>query len=205
MTDDIGRRLQGVSHLALNSSDMARTVAFYDKLGIPLVKTMEMPGYNFQHFFFDIGNGDCLAYFWYDDDRGVPGQAGQEMFDGAMNHVAVKMPVEDLGGWRDRLTQQGVPFGMVAHGLPNPDGTSTDVSNDPSAIGPDTYAVSLYFQDPDGAQLELTAWLPAWDRVGVEHTGRSTGLESRKVTKVPYMTAATVPKPAPAGTAQSSS
>lgn len=57
--------IRGVNHIALVSSDMARTVRFYrDVLGMPLVKTIDMPG-GTQHFFFDIGNDDCLAFFWF--------------------------------------------------------------------------------------------------------------------------------------------
>ena len=58
--------LRGVNHVALVSSDMARTVRFYrDVLGMPLVKTLDLPGGMGQHFFFDIGNNDCLAFFWF--------------------------------------------------------------------------------------------------------------------------------------------
>ena len=48
----------GVNHLALVCKDMARTVEFYrDILGMPLTKTIDLPGNRGQHFFFDIGNG----------------------------------------------------------------------------------------------------------------------------------------------------
>ena len=60
--------LQGVSHLALVCSDMARTVDFYTNvLGLPLIKTIELPAGMGQHFFLDIGNGDSLAFFWFPD------------------------------------------------------------------------------------------------------------------------------------------
>ncbi len=36
---------RGINHLALVSSDMARTVDFYTNvLGMPLIKTLEIPG-----------------------------------------------------------------------------------------------------------------------------------------------------------------
>ena len=61
--------LRGVNHLALVSKDMARTVTFYrDVLGMPLLKTLDLPGGMGQHFFFDIGNGDSIAFFWFKDD-----------------------------------------------------------------------------------------------------------------------------------------
>ena len=54
---------KGVNHLALVCKDMARTVEFYrDVLGMPLVKTIDLPGGRGQHFFFDMGNGDSLAF-----------------------------------------------------------------------------------------------------------------------------------------------
>ena len=67
--------LQGINHLALVCRDMARTVDFYTTvLGMPLVKTIELPGGMGQHFFFDCGGGDCLAFFWFPDaPDGVPG------------------------------------------------------------------------------------------------------------------------------------
>src|SRR5258708_38593086 len=58
--------LGGINHLALVCRDMARTVDFYTNvLGMPLVKTIELPQGMGQHFFFDIGNGDSLAFFWF--------------------------------------------------------------------------------------------------------------------------------------------
>ncbi|MGH9111756.1 MAG: VOC family protein, partial [Acidimicrobiales bacterium] len=58
--------LGGVNHLALVCRDMARTVDFYTSvLDMPLVKTIELPAGMGQHFFFDCGAGDCLAFFWF--------------------------------------------------------------------------------------------------------------------------------------------
>ncbi|MDT5203215.1 MAG: hypothetical protein QOH34_4737, partial [Mycobacterium sp.] len=67
--------LGGINHVALVCSDMARTVDFYsDILGMPLIKSLDLPGGAGQHFFFDAGNGDCVAFFWFAEapDR-VPG------------------------------------------------------------------------------------------------------------------------------------
>ena len=60
--------LRGVNHLALVCKDMKRTVEFYSGiLGMPLTKTIELPNGMGQHFFFDIGKGDSLAFFWFPD------------------------------------------------------------------------------------------------------------------------------------------
>ena len=67
--------IRGVNHLALVCKDMAATVAFYEGvLGMPLIKTIDLPGGGGQHFFFDIGNGDSLAFFWFPD--APPAQPG---------------------------------------------------------------------------------------------------------------------------------
>ncbi len=58
--------LGGINHVALVCSDMARTVDFYTNiLGMPLIKSLDLPGGMGQHFFFDAGNGDCVAFFWF--------------------------------------------------------------------------------------------------------------------------------------------
>ena len=56
----------GINHVALVCADMAKTVDFYSGvLGMPLVKSLDLPGGMGQHFFFDAGNGDCVAFFWF--------------------------------------------------------------------------------------------------------------------------------------------
>ena len=58
--------LGGINHVALVCADMEKTVDFYSGvLGMPLVKSLDLPGGMGQHFFFDAGNGDCVAFFWF--------------------------------------------------------------------------------------------------------------------------------------------
>jgi catechol 2,3-dioxygenase-like lactoylglutathione lyase family enzyme len=91
--------LRGVNHLALVCRDMDRTIDFYSNvLGMPLVKTITLPAGMGQHFFFDCGGGDCLAFFWFpaapDGVPGISAPAGRpDQGDltsaiGSMNHVA---------------------------------------------------------------------------------------------------------------------
>src|SRR5579859_8120564 len=65
----------GVNHLALVCSDMKRTVEFYTQvLGMRLIKTIDLPAGSGQHFFFDMGGGNALAFFWFPDvPDSVPG------------------------------------------------------------------------------------------------------------------------------------
>jgi hypothetical protein len=77
--------IRGINHLALVCKDMARTVDFYTNvLGMPLIKTIDLPGGMGQHFFFDIGNGDALAFFWFPDAPAAqPGIASAASLPGA--------------------------------------------------------------------------------------------------------------------------
>ena len=109
---------QGVNHLALVCKDMARTVAFYrDVLGMPLTKTIDLPGGRGQHFFFDIGNGDSLAFFWFPEApeaaRGVSSPAHLPTLGsivsahGSMNHIAFNVPAEKFDEYRSEERRVG--------------------------------------------------------------------------------------------------
>src|SRR5580658_1649620 len=118
--------LQGLSHLALVCSDMARTVDFYTTvLGLRLIKTLELPAGIGQHFFFDIGNGDSLAFFWFADAPGpAPGIAApvarpdngeSTSAVGSMNHVAFQVAPEQIESYRQRLVEHGVDCSVVVN------------------------------------------------------------------------------------------
>jgi catechol 2,3-dioxygenase-like lactoylglutathione lyase family enzyme len=64
--------VRGVDHVAFPTFDPAGTVRFYrDVLGFPVVHSICAAGWgpedhpDFIHFFFDIGNGDRIAFFYY--------------------------------------------------------------------------------------------------------------------------------------------
>jgi catechol 2,3-dioxygenase-like lactoylglutathione lyase family enzyme len=154
--------LRGINHLALVCRDMARTVDFYTNvLGLPLVKTIELPAGLGQHFFFDCGGGDCLAFFWFPDAPDpVPGVSGakgrpdvSELTSaiGSMNHVAFDVAPDKIEEYRDRLVAAGVDCTEVA----NHDDSEFGISK---GMHPGVFVRSVYFQDPDGILLELAAW-----------------------------------------------
>ena len=125
----IGR---GVHHLALICSDPDRTIAFYqDVVGFPLVEVFENRDYpGSTHFFLDIGNGNLLAFF---DFPGLALAPWQETL-GNMQHVAISVSPGAYAAVRSRLEARGIEY-----------------------FGPDRGVEgSIYFRDPDGAQVELT-------------------------------------------------
>src|SRR5258708_21701419 len=116
--------LRGINHLALVCRDMARTVDFYSGvLGMPLVKTIEFPEGTGQHFFFDIGNGDCLAFFWFPNapeaapgvssPGALPGIGDIVTAVGSMNHVAFNVSPEKFDEYVQKLVDKGIEIGPV--------------------------------------------------------------------------------------------
>ena len=68
----LSHKAKGVDHAAFPTFDPAATVRFYrDVLGFPVVHSICAAGWgpedhpDFIHFFFDIGNGDRIAFFYY--------------------------------------------------------------------------------------------------------------------------------------------
>ena len=173
MSDQDRMEIRGVNHLALVCRDMARTVDFYTNvLGFPLVKTIELPIGMGQHFFFDIGNGDSLAFFWFPEaPDAVPGisapAARPDNGDltsavGSMNHVAFDVDPDRIEEYRDRLMAAGVACSEVA----NHDDSEWTVAEE---MHPGVYVRSVYFQDPDGILLELAAWTRPLGPADVSH------------------------------------
>lgn len=153
---------RGVHHLALVCRDMGRTVDFYTGLlGMPLVLTIELPHGMGQHFFFDIGNGDTLAFFWYpeapDAAPGVSAPAGYPIVSdsrsavGSMNHIALSVPPERFDEYVERLHAKGIE----TSGITNHDDSEHQITR---RMHDGVFLRSVYFFDPDGALLELACW-----------------------------------------------
>jgi catechol 2,3-dioxygenase-like lactoylglutathione lyase family enzyme len=121
---------RGLHHMALLSSDVERTVRFYqDVLGFPLTEVMENRDYaGSTHFFFDIGNGNALAFF---DFPGLDLGPYAEVL-GGLHHIAISITRDNWEAAYARLRDAGVEVHEES-------------------------GTSIYFRDPDGARLELIA------------------------------------------------
>src|SRR5882672_6182018 len=119
---------RGVHHVALLSSDVETTVHFYqDLLEFPLTDMFENRDYQGStHFFFDIGNGNALAFF---DMPGLDLGAYAEVL-GGLHHLAISVEPSRWQHLKDKLDSLGIEYQHI-------DGSS------------------IYFNDPDGARLEL--------------------------------------------------
>ena len=121
---------RGVHHLALLSSSVPRTIEFYqDLLEFPLTELFENRDYTGStHFFFDIGNGNSLAFF---DFPGLDLGPYREVL-GSMHHLAISVTPEKHAHLKQKLLDAGVTIDF-------------------------DYETSIYFSGPDGERLELIA------------------------------------------------
>ena len=121
---------RGVHHTALLSSDVERTIRFYqDVLEFPLTELFENRDYHGStHFFFDIGNGNALAFF---DFPGLELGPYQEVL-GGHHHLAISVEPETWQRLKAKLDDNGIAYHEVG-------------------------GTSIYFAGPDGERLELIA------------------------------------------------
>jgi catechol 2,3-dioxygenase-like lactoylglutathione lyase family enzyme len=121
---------RGIHHTALLSSDVERTIKFYTEvLEFPLTELIENRDYQgSNHFFFDVGHGNLLAFF---DFPGLDLGPYAEVL-GGLHHLAISVAPTKWAHLRDNLAAAGIPYQEES-------------------------GTSLYFRDPDGARLELLA------------------------------------------------
>jgi len=121
---------RGLHHFAVVARDVEETVRFYQEvLEFPLTAIFEnrdYPGSN--HFFFDIGHGNLLAFF---DFPGLDVGAYAEVL-GGLHHIAISVEPENWAHLKGNLRQAGIEY-LEESGT------------------------SIYFPDPNGARLELIA------------------------------------------------
>jgi catechol 2,3-dioxygenase-like lactoylglutathione lyase family enzyme len=119
---------RGLHHLALISSSVERTIAFYQGvLEFPLTELFENRDYRGStHFFFDIGNGNLLAFFDF------PGLDLREYAErlGGLHHIAISVAPDRWEHLRAKLDAAGIATQHLS-------------------------GSSLYFSGPDGERLEL--------------------------------------------------
>jgi catechol 2,3-dioxygenase-like lactoylglutathione lyase family enzyme len=136
--------IRGLHHNAYRCRDSEETRRFYeDFLGLPLVNAFEIretksgrPTKTL-HSFYAMDDGSCLAFFEAPD---LPFQfKDQHDFD---LHIAVEVSRADL----DRMFEKGKQAGMETRG-----------------ISDHQFIDSIYFRDPNGYVIELTAKRPDHD------------------------------------------
>jgi catechol 2,3-dioxygenase-like lactoylglutathione lyase family enzyme len=121
---------RGLHHVAVLCADVERIIRFYqDVLEFPLTEIFENRDYKgSNHFFFDIGNGNLLAFF---DFPGLDLGPYAEVL-GGLHHMAISVEPAKWERLKSNLDEAGVPYQMES-------------------------GTSIYFRDPDGTRMELIA------------------------------------------------
>jgi len=159
--------LKGLHHNAYRCRDAEETRRFYsDFLGLPLVNAFEIRetksgrATRTLHAFYQMEDGSSLAFFEAPD---MPFSfKAQHDFD---LHIALEVSPEDL----HRMHTKGKAAGIETRGVAN-----------------HGFIESIYFRDPNGYVIELTAKRPAHDAIMKEAalTARDT-LDAWQRTKPP--------------------
>src|SRR5438105_2578834 len=119
---------QGVHHIALLSSDVEQTIRFYQELlEFPLTEIFENRDYKgSNHFFFDLGHGNLLAFF---DFPGLDLGPYAEVL-GGLHHIAISVEPPRWAQPKAKLDTAGLAYHEAG-------------------------GSSIYLTDPDGARVEL--------------------------------------------------
>jgi catechol 2,3-dioxygenase-like lactoylglutathione lyase family enzyme len=141
MTHDVQPRIRGLHHNAWRCSDSERTRRFYeDFLGLPLVSAFEIGETktgrrtHALHSFYRMADGSCMAFFEVPD---MPFEfKAQHDYD---LHIALEVERDVLEPMMEKARRTGIEVrGISDHG----------------------FIHSVYFRDPDGYVVELTARVP---------------------------------------------
>ena len=121
---------RGLHHFAVVARDVEETIGFYQGvLEFPLTEIFENRDYQgSNHFFFDIGHDNLLAFF---DFPGLDVGPYAEVL-GGLHHIAISVEPATWERLKANLDAAGVDY-LEESGT------------------------SIYFRDPNGARLELIA------------------------------------------------
>ncbi|MFK4085026.1 VOC family protein [Kribbella sp. NPDC020789] len=124
----VGSTARGLHHVAVLCADVEATIRFYQGvLGFPLTEIVGNRDYEgSSHFFFDIGNGNLLAFF---DFPGLELGPYAEVL-GGLHHLAISVEPDRWAELKQRLDDSNIEY-LEESGT------------------------SIYFRDPDGTRVEL--------------------------------------------------
>lgn len=149
--------LGNVHHAAYRCRDAEQTRWFYeDVLGLPLAAAMVFDHISgmeekrdYMHLFFQMGDGNFIAFF---DDPDTAAENSFARKDGFDVHLALEAEsYEDMLAWQERINKMGKNcLGPIDHG----------------------FVQSVYMYDPNGLQVEITSKTPEYDAILAEDTAQ---------------------------------
>ncbi len=147
-------------HNAHVTTDMTAIRKFYEEvIGFPLVATWcekaDLFGKEriYMHCFFDIGDGECLAFFQFADKEDQE-EFGPELPMSGFRHIAMKV---------DQETQDGIRSRVAAAGYEEPDAYFLEHG----------YCRSLYIVDPAKLIIEFTVDHEDVEQINADQLGKA--------------------------------
>ena len=147
-------------HNAHVTDDMAAVRKFYeDVIGMPLVATwceqtlLFGKERTYMHCFFELGNGECLAFFQFADPQDQA-EFGPQLAMSPFRHIAMKVDQATQDAIRERVGRAGY-------------------------VEPDTYFLehgycrSLYVVDPSKLLIEFTVDHPDVDSINADQMNKA--------------------------------
>jgi catechol 2,3-dioxygenase-like lactoylglutathione lyase family enzyme len=146
MTTKLEGGLVGVDHVAYPTWKPKETVHFYrDVLGWPLAHCILAPGWgkdpfpDFAHFFFDLGAGARLAFFYYFGHPPYEDPNLTDLLRFKARHLAMRVDTkEELDYYQHRLEDAGYELRHGGHSIEH------------------ELIESIYVFDPNGYNIEIS-------------------------------------------------
>jgi len=145
MTTKIEGGVRGVDHVAYPTWKPEETIRFYrDILGFPLVHCILAPGWgndphpDFAHFFFDVGAGARIAFFYYFGEPPYHDPNVSHLISKSRHLALLVDTKEELDHYRKRMQDAGYE---MRHG-------GRSVMHE--------FIESIYVFDPNGYNLEIS-------------------------------------------------
>lgn len=150
-------RIKGVDHINFACSDMARTIAFWENLGVKCTLNLHLHEPERNHFFFAMGpegHESSFSYWYWPGQTLIPAPDHNQRDHAGFYHLAFHVDTEEeLEAMHAHIASRGVAASPIT--------------------GRHMFDKSFYFRDPDGIQFEFAC--PVLDLKGdVDHDGNGT-------------------------------
>jgi catechol 2,3-dioxygenase-like lactoylglutathione lyase family enzyme len=145
---------KGVDHVQFACSDMGRTIAFWESIGMRCQLNLVLHNPERNHFMIDIGREQVISYWYWPEKELRPAAPVADRGYAGFYHLAFHVDTEEeLEDMRQRVEAAGIEISAI-HGR-------------------HLFDKSIYFTDPDGIQFEFAAVMFSLEGT-VEHDGNGT-------------------------------
>ena len=147
-------KLTGLDHINFASSDMDRTIKFWEALGVKCTFRLVLHNPERFHFFFGMGHESFFSYWYWPGRPLQPAQSHKDPNHAGFYHMAFHVDTEEeLEDMHARVRAAGIKCSQIA--------------------GRHLFDKSFYFEDPDGINFEFACPVLTFEG-DIEHDGNGT-------------------------------